>query len=74
MGPLAYYLKLLYIMKKLHFIFNIVKLFITPDNLISRRKPRPLLLPVIINREEEWEVKEILDSYWYRRRFQFLVK
>jgi len=60
--------------KKLYSIFNIVKLFATPDNLISRRKPRPLPLPVIINREEEWEVEDILDSHWHRRIFQFLVK
>jgi len=56
-------------MKKLHPVFNVVKLSATPDNPIPRRKPRPLPLPVVIDREEEWEVKEILDSHWHRRRF-----
>jgi len=31
-------------------------------------------LPIIINREPEWEVEEILNSRWHRRRFQYLVK
>jgi len=29
---------------------------------------------IIVDREEKWEVEEILDSHWHRRRFQFLVK
>jgi len=29
---------------------------------------------MIIDGEEEWEVEEILNSYWHWRRFQFLVK
>ena len=73
-GSLAYCLKLSHTIKKLHFIFNIVKLSVALDNLIPRRKPRPLPLPIVINGEKEWEVEEILDSCWYRRRFQFLVK
>jgi len=55
-------------------MFNIVKLSAALDNLISRRKPRPLPLPVVIDKEKKWEVEEILDSCWYRKRFQFLVK
>jgi len=61
--PLVYCLKLLYTMKKLHSVFNVVKLSATSDNLISRRRPRPPLLSVVIDKEEEWEVKEILDSH-----------
>ena len=30
--------------------------------------------PIVIDGEEEWEVEEILDSRWHRKRFQFLVK
>jgi len=30
--------------------------------------------PVIVNEEKEWKVEKILNSYWYQRRFQFLVK
>jgi len=61
-------------MKRLHPVFNIVKLSVAPDNLIPRRRPRPLPLPVVIDGEEEWKVEEILDSCWHRIRFQFLVK
>ena len=61
-------------MKKLHPMFNVVKLSTAPDDLIPRRKPRSLPPPVVIDREEEWKVEEILDSHWHRRRFQFLVK
>jgi len=30
--------------------------------------------PIVINGEAEWEVEEILDSRWHRRRFQYLIK
>jgi len=60
--------------KKLHPIFNVVKLSTALDDLISKRKPRPSLLFAIIDREKKWEVEKILDSCWYKRRFQFLVK
>ena len=51
--PLIYCLKLPHTIKKLHSIFNVVKLSTAPDNPISRRRPRPLPLPVIINGKEE---------------------
>jgi len=31
-------------------------------------------LPIVINREPEWKVEEILDSHWHQRRFQYLIK
>jgi len=52
-GPLTYHLKLLHTMKKLHSMFNIVKLSTAPDNFIPRRKPRPPPLSIIIDREEK---------------------
>jgi len=61
-------------MKKLHPVFNVVKLSATLEDPILRKKPKSLLLPIVIDGEEEWEVEEILDSCWHRRRFQFLVK
>jgi len=61
-------------MKKLHPIFNVVKLSTAPEDPIPGQRPQPLPLPIIIDGKEEWKVKEILDSRWYRRRFQFLVK
>ena len=74
MGPLVYHLKLPHVMKKLHPVFNVVKLSATLEDPILRKKPKSLLLPIVIDGEEEWEVEEILDSCWHRRRFQFLVK
>ena len=51
--PLAYCLKLLYMMKKLYPVFIIVKLFTAPEDLILRRKPKPPPQSVVIDREEE---------------------
>ena len=73
-GPLAYHLKLSYGMRQLHLVFNIVKLSAALEDPIPGRKPQALLPPIVIDREPEWEVKEILDSRWYQRRFQFLIK
>jgi len=73
-GPMAYCLKLPYWMKQLHPVFNIVKLTPALDNPIPGRKTTDHPPPIIIDGEAEWEVKEILDSHWHRRRFQYLVK
>ena len=72
--PSTYHLKLPYTMKKLHPVFNIVKLSTTPEDPILGQRPQLLPPLIIINGKEEWEVEKILDSRWYRRRFQFLVK
>jgi len=55
-------------------VFNVVKLSAAPDDPIPGRKPRALLPSIVVDREPEWEVKEVLDSCWHRRRFQFLIK
>jgi len=73
-GPMAYYLKLPYWMKQLHPVFNVVKLTPAPDNPIPGRKTEDHPPPTVIDREAEWEVEEILDSRWHRRRFQYLIK
>jgi len=73
-GPMAYRLKLPHWMKQLHLVFNVVKLTPAPDDPIPGRKTTDHPLPIIINGEAEWEVEEILDSRWHRRRFQYLVK
>jgi len=31
-------------------------------------------LPIVVDREAEWEVEEILNSRWHQRRFQYLIK
>jgi len=71
---MAYYLKLPHRMKQLHPVFNVVKLTPAPDNPIPGRKMEDHPLPIVIDGEAEWEVEEILDSRWHRRRFQYLIK
>ena len=71
---MTYHLKLPHWMKQLHPVFNIVKLTPALDDLITGRKTMDHLPPIIINGEAEWEVEEILNSRWHRRRFQYLVK
>ena len=61
-------------MKQLHPVFNVVKLTPAPDDPIPGRKTTDHPPPIIINGEAEWEVEEILDSRWHRRRFQYLIK
>jgi len=61
-------------MRLLHPVFNVVKLSAAPEDPIPGRKPQALPPPIVVDREPEWEVEEILDSRWHRRRFQFLIK
>ena len=73
-GPLAYRLKLPHGMRQLHPVFNVIKLSAAPEDPIPGRKPQAPPPPIVVDREPEWEVEEILDSRWHRRRFQFLIK
>ena len=73
-GPLAYRLKLPHGLRQLHPVFNMVKLSTAPDDLIPGREPQAPLPPIVVNGEPKWEVEEVLDSRWHRRRFQFLIK
>ena len=73
-GPMAYYLKLPYWMKQLHPVFNMVKLTPALEDPITGWKTEDHLPPIVIDREAEWEVEEILNSRWYQRRFQYLIK
>jgi len=61
-------------MKQLHLVFNMVKLTPAPDNPITGRKTKDHPPPIVIDGEAEWKVKEILDSRWHWRRFQYLIK
>ena len=73
-GLLVYCLKLPHRMRQLHPVFNLIKLSSALEDSIPGRKLQALPPPIVVDGEEEWEVKEILDSCWYWRRFQFLVK
>jgi len=52
-GPSAYCLKLPHGIRQLHPVFNIVKLSTAPEDPILGRKLQALLLPIVIDREEE---------------------
>jgi len=67
--PMAYHLRLPHGMKQLHPVFNVVKLTPALDDPITGHKMEDHPLPVVIDGEPEWEVEEILDSRWHRRRF-----
>ena len=73
-GPLAYRLKLPHRMEQLHPVFNVVKLSAALEDPIPERKLQAPLPPIVVDGEPEWEVEEILDSCWYQKRFQFLIK
>ena len=64
-GPMAYRLKLPHWIKQLHPVFNVVKLTPAPKDPITGRRTEDHPLPIVINREAEWEVEEILDSRWH---------
>jgi len=61
-------------MKQLYPVFNVVKLTPALDDPITGRTTEDHPLPIVIDGEVEWEVEEILDSRWHRRRFQYLIK
>ena len=70
----AYRLTLPHSMRRLHPVFNVVKLTLAPpDPIIGRRRTAPPP-PELIDGEEEYAVEEILDSRMFRRRLQYLVK
>ena len=64
-GPLNYKVKLPIGMKKIHPIFNVVKLRAAPmDPIIGRHTSPPPVLE-IIDGEPEYEVEQVLDSWIY---------
>jgi hypothetical protein len=70
----AHHLTLPLLMRHLHLVFNIIKLTLASSDLIPGRHlplPPPLEL---IDSEDEYIVKEILDSRMFQLRLQYLVK
>ena len=61
-------------MKRLHPVFNVVKLTPAPTDPIEGRRFPPPPLPEIIEGEEEWIVEEVLDSKVINRKLRYLVK
>ena len=60
---MLYCLKLSLVLCKLHLVFYIIILTPIPENLILEKYSKHFLDSIIINREEEWEVEKILNSY-----------
>jgi hypothetical protein len=61
-------------MRRLHPVFNVVKLTPAPIDLIVGRRPNLPPPPELIKGEEEYLVEEILDSKMFRGRLCFLIK
>ena len=74
MGNSAHCLQLPAAMKRIHPIFNVVKLTLAPEDPIAGRRAPPQPLPEIVNGEEEWVVEEILDSKVINQKLHYLVK
>ena len=65
-GKYAYRLTLPLSMRRLHPVFNIVKLTLAPEDPITGRRPVPPPPPELIDGEDEYVVEEILDSRMFR--------
>ena len=61
-------------MKRIHPVFNVVKLTLAPDDFIIRRQIPPPLPLEIIDGEEEWVVEDILDRKLINWKLWYLVK
>ena len=70
----AYRLTLPYSMRRLHPVFNVVKLTLAPSDPIPGRRPKLPPPPEIIDDEEEYVVEQVLNSRMFRRRLQYLIK
>ena len=73
-GNGAYRLRLPAAMKRIHPIFNMVKLTPAPEDPIAGRRAPPQPLPEIVDGEEEWVVEEILDSKVINQKLHYLIK
>ncbi|HWN07996.1 MAG TPA: reverse transcriptase domain-containing protein [Pyrinomonadaceae bacterium] len=73
-GKNAYRLSLPPSMKRLHPVFNVVKLSLASPDPIVGRHPDPPPPPELVEGEEEYVVETVLDSRMFRRKLQYLVK
>jgi hypothetical protein len=73
-GSHAYRLKLPPSMSRIHPVFHVVKLMPVPPDPITGRHAKPPPPPEIVGGEERYEVEEVVDSRFYRRRLQYLVR
>ncbi|KIJ27483.1 hypothetical protein M422DRAFT_271336 [Sphaerobolus stellatus SS14] len=61
-------------MKRIHLVFNVVKLLHVPPDPIPERKTDPPPPPELIDGEEHYEVEQVLDSRLFRNCLEYLVK
>jgi len=73
-GRHAYRLILPPSMRRLHPVFNVVKLTLASDDPIPGRRQVPPPPPELVDGEEEYLVEKILNSRMFRRKLQYLVK
>jgi len=73
-GKYAYRLILPPSMKRLHPVFNVMKLTLAPEDPIPGRRRNPPPPPELVDGEEEYVVEKILNSRMFWRRLQYLVK
>ena len=73
-GNGVYCLRLPAAVKRIHPVFNMVKLTPAPEDPIAGRWAPPQPLPEIVDGEEEWVVEEILDSKVINRKLRYLIK
>jgi hypothetical protein len=70
----AYRFRLPFSMRRLHLVFNVIKLTTAPTDPIPGRHPTLPPPPEIIEGEEEYLVEEILDSKMFRGKLKFKIK
>jgi hypothetical protein len=70
-GKNAYRLRLPYSMRRLHPMFNVIKLLRAPKDPIVGRHPKPPPDPQIIDGEPEYKVETILDSRHFHNQLQY---
>jgi Chromo (CHRromatin Organisation MOdifier) domain len=73
-GLNAYRLTLPLSMKRLHPVFNVVKLTPAPADPFPGRNLPPPPPPELVDGEVEYVVEQILNSRMFRRRLQYLVR
>jgi Chromo (CHRromatin Organisation MOdifier) domain len=61
-------------MSCLHSVFNVIELTTAPSNPIAGHVPKPLPPLEIVDGEEKWAVKEILNSEVINQKLWYLVK
>jgi len=70
----AYHLVLPPLMRHLHLVFNVMKLFPAPNDLIARRCQNLPPPPELVDGEEEYIVEKILNTRIFQQKLQYLVK